>query len=161
MNFREDRIKGYNTDGWGALEAIESHLPVKNKKIVILGAGGATRAIAWEAKRRGANVVILNRTAAKAKTLADEFGCSGGGFDILASGLGRHYDLILNSTPDPLPIDPKWLLPGAYAMEINTRPKETAFIQEARSRGCPVIYGEEMFLKQAQLQLKIWFKTWQ
>lgn len=148
-------IEGTNTDGRGALDAIEKKEKVNGKKIVVLGAGGAAKGIAFEAKKRGAELLILNRTAEKALALAGELECRGGGLDSLGD---EKYDMIINTTPDEMPIDPQFILPHKLAMDIKTRPKDTAFLLEAAKRDCVLVYGYEMWINQAVLQWKAWFK---
>lgn len=154
--FEKGKTRGYNTDGIGALNALESRLPVKGKKLVLLGAGGASRAIAYEAKRRGADVWILNRHPEKAMALAKEFGCHAG--DLTSSEVfEKGYDIIINATPSPMPIEPESLLAGAIVMDINNRPILTPFLAAAKDKGCEVVPGYEMFVEQAVFQFKIWF----
>ncbi len=68
---QDGKLKGFNTDGVGALKALTIER-VKGKNIVILGAGGAARAIAYTLARRCSKLVLLNRTSSKAKQLAEE-----------------------------------------------------------------------------------------
>ena len=72
---KDAKAFGYNTDGIGALSAIEKYFPVHYKTIVILGAGGAARAIAYEAKKRGARVILLNRNLERAKIVGKSLRC--------------------------------------------------------------------------------------
>lgn len=152
--FEKDKLIGYNTDAKGALDAIETHFPIRGKKMILLGAGGASKAVAYEALKRGAEVLILNRDESKAHALADKLGCRGGGLNDIA---GEDYDIIINGTPSPSLIDSRYLLPHAYAMDLTIRPKETPFLQDASKRGCRAIYGYEMFIHQAICQFKLWF----
>jgi 3-dehydroquinate dehydratase/shikimate dehydrogenase len=147
--FKAGRIYGTNTDGAGALDAIEKHLLVKGKKVVLIGAGGAARGIAFEAKTRGAHVLILNRTRSRAEDLATAVGGTAGGLDEIP----QNADILINCSPDPMPIE---IPPTSLVMDIVIAPKETPFIKEALRRGCRVVYGEEMFLNQAQGQTKFW-----
>ena len=78
VHFHEGRVFGYNTDGTGALDALEERGPVQGKSLVILGAGGSAKAIAFEAKKQGARVTILNRTEERAVKLAEELEVQGG-----------------------------------------------------------------------------------
>lgn len=153
LQFINGKIIGSNTDGPGALDALEAHIKVAGKQIVVLGAGGAARAIAWQAKQQGADVLVCNRNKERAQKLAYDIGCRGGGFDAISS----NYRVIINATAHENPIDPECILSGAIAMDIRVRPKETLFLQEAKKRGCTLVYGYEMFIKQAALQFKTWF----
>jgi 3-dehydroquinate dehydratase/shikimate dehydrogenase len=144
--FRDKKAIGINTDAFGALEAIEKHLKVAGKRLAILGAGGSAKAIAYEAKRRGAVVSIYNRTLARAKQLAADLGCDGYGLEELKS-----YDLLVNTTPPTSELLPL-LIPKTTIMDIVYHPKETPLLQQAKKLGCHCIYGEEMFIEQALLQ---------
>ncbi len=150
--FKNGQIIGTNTDGPGALDAIEQKIPVRNKKIVLIGAGGPARGIAFEAKMRGARVLVLNRTVQKAKKIAADLECDAGGLDELP----KDYDILINCSPDPMPIDPQKIKPHTWAMDIVYSPKDTIFLQEASMRHCHLIYGEEMFLNQAARQTAFW-----
>lgn len=150
-----DVISGGNTDATGALDAIESYLPVKSKSLVILGAGGAAKAIAYEALERGARVTLLNRTEEKARTLAENFGCSHG----LLSDVPAEYDVMVNCIPEVMPIDPAKINKSAVLMDITYYPKATPFLREGIAAGCKIIYGEEMYIRQAAGQRSIWQLT--
>jgi 3-dehydroquinate dehydratase/shikimate dehydrogenase len=152
--FERGRIKGFNTDGSGALNALEAIEPVCGKKIVLLGAGGASRAIAFEALRRGAEVTILNRNAAKAEALAHHLHCQWGSLDRLPS---IPYDILINCTPSPMPCAPSDILSNRIAMDIKTKPKDTLFLQHALIKECQLVYGYQMFVEQAVGQFALWF----
>jgi 3-dehydroquinate dehydratase/shikimate dehydrogenase len=150
--FKEGKIAGANTDGAGALDALEQTTAVRGKKVVLLGAGGAARAIAYEAVARGADVLILNRTRARAQRAAADVGCAFGGLEDLPPS----YDVLINCSPPPLSIDAQTIAPGTIAMDIVYAPRETEFLQAAARRGCTLIYGEEMFKRQAARQTALW-----
>lgn len=157
--FEGGKIFGFNTDGSGALNAIESGYQVKDKRVVIIGAGGATRAIAYEAHRRGGLVTIVNRDERKAFQIAKRLHCIGKGLDYMATCAKTGYDILINCTPSSLPIPSDYILPQAIVMDITTKPKETAFLKLASEKGCPIIYGYRMFIEQALGQFKLWFKN--
>ncbi len=157
--FKEGQVLGYNTDCFGALNAIENKMAVKEKRVVLIGAGGAAKAIAYEVVKRGAKLTIVNRNYAKAKALADRFKCNAKDFHEMSDCAKEGYDILINCTPLPLPIDPKNILPGALVMDINTRPRETLFLIKAKELNCNIIYGEEMFFEQALGQFKMWFPS--
>lgn len=131
--FEHGKIIGYNTDGVGALRAIECS--VKGQKIAILGTGGAAQSIAYEARLQGAHVVLLKRNECETE-----------------------YDILINCTPALSPIDPAYILPKALVMDITTNPRETPFLRQALEKGCKVIYGYQMFIEQALGQFDLWFK---
>ncbi len=155
--FEKGKIFGCNTDGIGALNALEKTLAVKDKRIVILGAGGAAKAIAFEAHKRGALLTIVNRDAGKARRLAEHFGCKAIGLDRMHACAQEGYDLLLNTTPLSLPIGPADILPTAHVMDIKTRPQQTLLLKHAQEKGCPITYGYEMFIEQALGQYRLWF----
>ncbi len=146
-----EKTFGSNTD---AIAAIDPLGDVKNKTIALIGAGGAARAIAYEANKRGASVMIFNRTPEKAKKLAEDFSCRWANLLELAD---FPYDIIINSTSNQMPISADSIKPNKVAMDVSVFPKETEFLKQAALIGCKVIYGEDMFLRQAKAQSNIWF----
>jgi 3-dehydroquinate dehydratase/shikimate dehydrogenase len=156
--FEEGKIFGFNTDGIGALNAIEKEYRVKEKRIVIIGAGGAAKAIAYEAVRRGGLVTIINRDERKAEQIARSLHCIGKGLGYMAACSEAGYDILINCTPATLPISSDYILPQAIVMDIMTKPKETLLLTLAREKGCPIIYGYRMFVEQALGQFNLWFK---
>lgn len=157
LRFQDDKLYGYNTDSFGALNAIERQLPVKGKRIIIIGAGGAAKAIAYEACIRGALVIILNRNAERAYQIANHIHCQANGLANIESYVKSGYDIIINTTPSPMPIDPVNILSNTLAMDIRTRPKQTEFLKHAAAKGCRIVYGYEMFTEQAIGQFQAWF----
>lgn len=143
--FKNGRIYGENTDGKGALNALEKLGLVGSKRMVILGAGGSAKAIAYEARKRGANVVLLGRTVSGEVRPLSQFE------EVAISG----YDYLINCTPDPMPIDSKYLLDNRIVMDIRTSPKDLSLTTEAHLKGCQVIGWQEMFYEQALLQREL------
>jgi 3-dehydroquinate dehydratase/shikimate dehydrogenase len=119
--------------------------------VVIVGAGGAARAIAFEARRRGGIVRIVRRDDKKAESVAREIHVGSGSLRSL-----KQYDILINTTPAALPISSEDVLSGATIMDITSVPKETELLLCARSKGCNIIYGSEMFFEQAKEQQKLW-----
>lgn len=157
--FQKGKIIGFNTDGIGALNAIEEKYLVKDKQIVIIGAGGATKAIAYEAIRRGGKVTILNRDEEKSSQIGQRLDCRGKGLDYIATCSETGYDMLINCTPSPLPIHSDYILPQAIVMDITTNPRETLFLKLAKEKGCPIIYGYRMFVEQAVGQFNLWLNS--
>ncbi|MCE5294751.1 MAG: shikimate dehydrogenase [Chlamydiales bacterium] len=147
--FKDDKIIGSNTDACGAYEALMAHTDtIRGKRVVILGAGGSAKAIAWQLVQKGAHVCICNRTKSRAQALAEALGCQ-------HAAVPPEYDIIINTIPTD--IDTKHIIPGSIAMDIRALPKNTPFLQEAKKLGCIPIYGHEMFIKQAIHQFTTWF----
>ena len=141
--FKQGEITGVNTDGQGALDALEKRGAVRGKTVVLLGAGGAARAIALEAKRRGALLFIVNRTREKGEALARAVGG--------VCDFPSRYDILINCTP----VSPSVAFqPSTLVMDIINR--ETQFLLEAKSAGCQTVLGEEMFINQAAAQAHLW-----
>lgn len=155
--FEKGKISGFNTDGIGALNAIEKESKLKGKRIVMIGAGGAAKAIAYEACRRGGLVTILNRDPERALEVARKFDCEGHGLDYMPTCFDEGYDILINCTPVSMPISSDFILPHAIVMDIKTKPKETEFLKQAQQKGCRIIYGYQMFVEQALGQFSLWF----
>jgi len=155
--FTDGKTVGFNTDCLGALNALENHIDVKDKRLIVLGAGGAARAIIYEARERGAHVIILNRTRERACELASQFECEGDGLEALPRICRDGYDIMINTTSSPMPINEDQILPGVVVMDINIRPTLTPFLEAAKKRDCVVVTGYEMFIEQAHFQFKLWF----
>jgi len=135
LRFEKGKWRGYNTDGKGGLDTLGS---VKKKQILVYGAGGAARALIYEAMQRGGEVTVTNRTFEKAQKLAIEWGCKA---KELSSFSGDEaYDILIhaapaNTSPIKLKTPPKRVLDIAY----QSSPK-----------------GLEMFVRQALMQLEVW-----
>ncbi len=158
---RDHLWQGFNTDGLGAIAALEAHGSVAQQKVVILGAGGAAKAIAFVALQKGARVLILNRTLARAAQLAEDLGCEAGGLDILAHLADMDYKILINTLPVGEKMDAllkaSYLKPGTVAMDIVYAPIETAFLKIAKQAGCVCVPGYQMYIGQALLQEQYWF----
>ncbi len=157
IEIKNGKLFGHNTDGIGALNAIEQHVKVAGKKMVIIGSGGAAKAVSHEAVHRGALVTILNRTAHKAERLAEQLNCFGGGMGLLPTIYAQGYEIIVNCTPEAQSVLPELMIPGCYAMDLVYVPQKTPFLIQASQKGCRLIYGYEMFVAQALEQQQIWF----
>jgi 3-dehydroquinate dehydratase/shikimate dehydrogenase len=153
LAFKEGKIIGYNTDGRGALRAIEKKVATGGA-VALIGSGGAAKAIAYALVQAGYQVTIFSRDLKRAEEIATRLVCQG---QELSSLQKSFYDLLINCTPLSLPIEPKEIRPGSICMDIQVQPKETLFLKAAEDRGCDLIYGYEMFSEQAALQFDLWF----
>ncbi len=157
---REGKLIGYNTDWVGAVESLEEKIPLRGRKVLLLGAGGAARAIAFGLKEKGAAVTILNRSPEKAASLALELGvvCQP------LSSLGRmRADVLVNATSVGMhpqegvsPVTEEVLKEGMVVMDIVYQPLRTKLLKDAQDRGCQTIDGLEMLARQAAGQVEIW-----
>lgn len=157
VHITDEQITGYNTDGIGALNALERRGKVFGRHLVLVGAGGSAKAIIFEASQRGAHVTVINRTASKAVELAAAFGGRGGGFELFPEVCKRGYDIMINCTSVSDIIDEQFILPEKIAMDIVHIPKDTPFLIKAARKKCRIVYGYEMFVRQAVEQQRIWF----
>jgi 3-dehydroquinate dehydratase / shikimate dehydrogenase len=139
---------GYNTDGRGAFDAISKTLDVKGKKILLFGAGGAARAIAYEGRKRGAEILIAARNPEKAAAL----NCPTLPLEAIPA---TPYDLLINCSPVQIQSD--YLLPGACIMDLSPSFERSPLLDKALEKGCIAISGHEMFIHQAIYQFELWF----
>jgi 3-dehydroquinate dehydratase/shikimate dehydrogenase len=162
--FEDGQIVGYNTDYQAGLDSLEQALqehhgrkePLDNETALVLGAGGAAKAIAYGLKRMGANVVIAGRTAQRAQQLAEALDCRTVDWN---NRYAFQPDLIVNCTPvgmhpnvDATPYDKHHLRPSMIVFDTVYNPENTLLIKDARSQSCTVVTGVEMFVRQAALQ---------
>ncbi len=162
LYLKEEGWWGYNTDSDGALNAIEKRELVQDKTVIVLGAGGTGKAIAYGTIKRGANVIILNRSKDKAVDLAKHLGCIGDTIKSLSKYPSWH--ILINTTPvgmlpnvNEMPINPEEILPDRVVMDAIWNPLTTKLLKEAKQSGCQIIQGYEMFIHQATLQFCIYF----
>jgi 3-dehydroquinate dehydratase/shikimate dehydrogenase len=149
---------GTNTDAAGALDAIEHRLRVRSRSVMVIGAGGAARAIAYEAQRRGASVTIANRTEARGRKLARSL-------DIAAIRLAdipaHRFDIMINATPVGMipdtrrtPLPDRWVH-ASVVFDAVYNPPMTRFLHDARKNRARIISGTEMYINQAALQYQL------
>ncbi len=167
----EGKLIGYNTDGIGALKALkENGVSLDGKKLLLLGAGGAGKAIAFHAAQEVEELKILNRTTQKAKDLAEvlrkKFGKKIDGNSLSAKTMKKELedtDILVNATSvgmhpndDQSLIDPSWLRPNLCVMDIVYNPIETKLAKDAKSIGAKVVSGVEMLVYQGAVSFEIW-----
>ncbi len=153
------QLHGSSTDGLGVVTPLRKRGEIRDKSILILGAGGAARAAAVALEERGARVRMLARNREKAVRVGSEVGCAAGDL----SGLNSEWDILINATPvgssslAEQTLVPKALLKkGATVLDMNYDPLETRLLREASEAGCTVISGFEMLLAQAAAQFEVW-----
>jgi 3-dehydroquinate dehydratase/shikimate dehydrogenase len=165
MLFRGEEVLGYNTDYKAAMDCLEIALggvappgtasPLADKRVLVLGAGGVARAVMYGLQRRGAKTTIASRTRSRAQFLADMFGGK------CVEWQARHMpaDIIVNCTPvgmhpnvDESPYNKSHLKPNMMVFDTVYNPESTLLLKEARSNGCRIVTGVDMFIEQAALQ---------
>jgi len=165
--FDGDARVGYNTDYRAAMSSLENVIgkptgagkPLQGLTALVMGAGGAGKAITYGLIRRGAQVVLTDGVSRCAAELAGRFDCRAVDWD------QRHAvapELLVNCTPvgmhpnvDETPYDEHHLRPSMVVFDAVYNPENTLLIKHARSRNCRVVTGVDMFVRQACLQFKL------
>lgn len=154
------KLRGYNTDFIGIISAIEEAMEISNKKILLIGAGGAARAAAYGISQKNGRLIIANRTLEKAQSLAQEFGCEHIGLDKLDS---IKADLLINATSVGMVPDTgksittiKQLRNFSAVFDIVYNPFETRLLKDAKKAGCRTIPGLKMLAYQAAASFELW-----
>ncbi|MBS4191375.1 shikimate dehydrogenase [Bacillus sp. FJAT-49705] len=162
------KLIGYNTDGSGYLKGLIEEFPLINdKNVLIIGAGGAARAIYFTMAEAGVRRVdICNRTVSKAEVIVEECPYAANsnvyGMNEAENILGE-YDLIIQTTPkgmEPetfeLPLSLHNLNQDAFVSDIIYNPLETKFLGEAKKKGARIQNGLNMFVFQGALAFEKW-----
>lgn len=161
-------LKGYNTDMDGFLAPIiRQGMQIRDSSVLLLGAGGAARAIVAGLAREGAaRITVANRTMQRARDLCTFAKRLGVEADAVQLGPGTDpagYKFIINSTSIGMgnrdtPMDTGRISPDSVAYDIVYTPVSTAFLEGAKRRGAATIFGYEMLLGQAAMAFEIWHK---
>jgi shikimate dehydrogenase len=168
---KSGRLSCFNTDGVGALKALrENGIELSEKKVFLLGAGGAAKAVAFSLAKEAGELAILNRATEKAEELAEALGrmfnkkVVGGALspDAVEANL-RDSDILINATSVGMKpnlgqslVAPQWLRSDLTVMDIVYNPVETKLARDARTAGAKVISGVEMLIYQGAASFEIW-----
>lgn len=154
------RLCGFNSDGPGAMAALLEKTPVDRRRVAVIGAGGAARALAHGIAEHGGQLTIVNRGQDRGRRLANQLECE---FCPLVDFSGVGYDILINTTsvgmvpdPDQMPVAHACLRPGMTVMDIVYNPLETRLLSAARQAGCTVVDGVAMFVHQGAFQFERW-----
>jgi shikimate dehydrogenase len=164
------KLRGFNTDGVGAVKALKHNgVALAGKKVLLLGAGGAAKAIAFCLAREVDELCVLNRDAGKARELASVLQPCGKkivGNDLSPRQIQKELqnsDVLINATSVGMApnifetlVKPSWLKPDVCVMDIVYNPVETKLVREARGAGVKVVNGVEMLLFQGAASFEIW-----
>lgn len=157
----QKKLIAYNTDWSGAILALKEKASIAQKKVAVLGAGGAARAIVYGLKKENASVFVCNRTIKNAEELAKEFSLDG--FASLNNKeMIKSADIIINTTSvgmhpqeNSSPIPKEFLNSNQVVFDIVYTPKETQLLQMAQSIGSQVVYGDTMSINTAFPQFEL------
>ncbi|MFM7035950.1 MAG: shikimate dehydrogenase [Planctomycetia bacterium] len=174
LAFRPDGIAAFNTDATAAVESLraalaEDEVPAAPtglktdlgiRTALVLGAGGAARAVAFGLRERRVEVTVASRTIEKAQAIAMAVGCKAIDWN---SRYRIPHDCIINATPigmhpnvDETPFPKSHLQPYMTVFDTVYNPEHTLFIKEARAIGCRTVTGVDMFVRQAAHQFRLW-----
>jgi shikimate dehydrogenase len=162
------KVVGCNTDGMGCLKALEeAGVSILGKNVVLLGAGGAAKAIAYTLVHQGVDrLVILNRTVSKAETVArvlrKQTNVDAGGLDRLKNAL-RDADVLINATSVGMRgehekktlVTAELMRPDLVVEDIVYVPRRTRLLEEALKAGARIVEGKGMLVYQGAEQFKI------
>lgn len=171
--YRKAKLHGTNTDVPAAIGALEEAVaggkkavaemersPLAGRRVLLLGAGGAARAVAHGLIEKGADVTVSNRTHDRAVALAGEVGCRALEVSALASAA---VDVVVNTTSVGMypnvhatPLPKEALRKGMVVFDAVYNPMETRLLREAREAGCRTVGGIRWFVSQAALQFELW-----
>jgi shikimate dehydrogenase len=170
---QKDKLTGYTTDGIGALKALIYHgANPSGKKVVVLGAGGASRSVSFTLAKEAGELVILNRTLIKAQKLVDDLSahqvCKA---KVRADELNsenirkelKDANILMNATSIGMrpqesitPIDPALLRSDLVVFDMVYEPLETKLLAEAKKKGATTVDGLSMLVFQGAISFEIW-----
>lgn len=159
LQFAKGRVLADSSDGVGLMRGLAEQAPdldVSGRAVVVLGAGGAARAGSGALVEAGAEVRIVNRSRARAETLAADLGRS---VRVMEAGQALEgAALIVNALSVPPQLDFDLVAPGTVVMDMTYKPLETAFLKAARDRGLPTVDGLSMLIGQAAPSFEALFR---
>ncbi|QDC47856.1 shikimate dehydrogenase [Candidatus Methylopumilus universalis] len=169
LEFKEDEIIGHNTDGIGLVRDLEQNLDthLKNKKILLIGAGGAAEGVIYSMlEKKPSELTLTNRTIEKSIVIQNKMDVYAKSFDVNLNVIEilkcphQYFDVIINATSASLinaelHMDPKVFHEGCLAYDMMYG-KETSFIEQAKSQGSKTSDGLGMLVEQAAEAFFIW-----
>ena len=160
LRFDAEAVLGDNTDGVGLVNDLERNLKraIAGKRVLLMGAGGAAQGVLGPLIAAGGRLTVANRTAEKARRLAQRYGAvAGGGYEELG---GERFDLVINATSAGLAHEAPRLAgnvfaPGALGYDM-VYGRDTPFLAMARSAGAEAQDGTGMLVEQAAESFLLW-----
>ncbi len=156
--FADDEVRAENTDAAGFLRALPGS--PAGKRTLVLGAGGAARAVVWALLREGASVDVWNRTELRSRHLCEELGG-----ESVAAPRQAAYELLVNTTAvglsaeDPfaeLPLAAGAFAAGQIVVDMVYGAEPTALLRAATEAGATIVDGLEVLVQQGALSLETW-----
>ena len=153
-------LHGYNTDCLGATSALLEKTAIKEKQVVLAGAGGAARAIAFGILAEGGDLTIINILEDEGKALAQDLGVN---YYPLEHFKNLDCDILINATPlgmtpniHEMAVEAEHLNKNMTVMDIVYNPLRTRLLREAEAIGCNTVDGVSMFVYQGVAQFEMW-----
>jgi len=167
---RHGELVGDNTDGKGFLQSLAGIHGIRGLRAVILGAGGAARAIAVElGLAHASQITIVNRSRERVEALVRLLGDRTAAASSLVAWEGKYHipedtDVVINATPiglfpdveARLPVDTESLQPRMIVCDLIPNPPQTRFLRDAAMRGCTVLDGLGMLVNQGVIGIRLW-----
>ncbi len=157
---KNGQLIGKNSDSTGATDALLTQTAIEDKTVLIIGAGGAARAIGFGIRKCSGQVTISNRSEAAGKRLATDLE---GAFLPPGELAAEQFDILINTTPvgmhpqsDASPVAHDILRPELVVMDIVYNPLETRLLKAAARAGCKTVDGLAMFVNQGARQFEWW-----
>ena len=149
------KLIGFNTDCWGFAESLRPHLKTNHKKALILGTGGAAKAIAYVLKQFGISFKYVSRKESDNMLI---------NYNELQSSIIESHKLIINCTPlgtypniENAPEIPYEFITNQHILfDLIYNPKKTLFLKKGEARGATIINGYKMLVLQAERAFQIW-----
>ena len=157
IKINNGKLYGFNTDVIGFKQSLEKELKPSHKKALVLGTGGAAKAVQYALDLLDIEYLIVSRTKREGVLSYEE----------LTGDIISEYMLIINTSPvgmfpkvDEAPQIPyEFITPGHYLFDLIYNPEKTRFLQDGESRGATIQNGHEMLIIQAEESWKIWNST--
>lgn len=155
----DGKLKGYNTDWQGAMNALKKNTSLKNKKVAMLGSGGTARAICYGLSKEGCEIRIFGRNTHTTSEIANKFGCKAYPWDKREEAYNS--DIIINTTPigredDNSPLTGTGITDKHIVFDVNYKKGNMQLLNLAKQKNATIVDGLEMLLQQGMLQFELY-----
>ncbi len=152
-------LVGTNTDWSGAIDALKEETSLRGKKVALIGAGGAARAIAYGLYKEGAIVSVFNRNLDHARSLSEDLKLDSY-YPLSASARIKNFDIVINATSvgmdgEKSPVSKDAFSPKQIVFDIVYSPRMTTFLKMAKESGCSIITGDRMLIHCVRQQFEL------